>query len=283
MKRAGFALNSAERSITLNRKRPDLALRPQDPQSPTDKNAKRDAAQQDVLMREVDEALRQDELSGFFKSWGIPLIAIVVIGLAGLGGYLWWDHTRQQAAAERGEKMIVAIDELEVGNLKDADSHLAEIAAQGGTASAVAATLIRAGIALEEGRTDDALKLYEQVSADKAAPQPYRDLAAIRAVAASFDTTEPQAVIDRLKALATPGNPWFGVAGELVGMAYLKQGKEELAGPLFASMARDEDLPESLRARSRQLAGLLGVDAIDDVIEAKAKPGESGDAASAGE
>ena len=29
----------------------------------------------------------------------------------------------------------------------------------------------------------------------------------------------PQRVIDRLKPLATPGNPWFGSAGELVAMA----------------------------------------------------------------
>ena len=75
----------------------------------------------------------------------------------------------------------------------------------------------------------------------------------------------------RLKALAVPGNPWFGSAGELVGMAYLKQGKPDLAGPLFASISRDKDTPETLRRRARQLAGLLGVDAIDDVAKAAAE------------
>jgi hypothetical protein len=48
-------------------------------------------------------------------------------------------------------------------------------------------------------------------------------------------------------------------------MAYLKQGKEELAGPLLAAIAKDEDVPQTLRSRSRQLAGLLGYDAVADV------------------
>ena len=64
--------------------------------------------------------------------------------------------------------------------------------------------------------------------------------------------------------LAVPGKPWFGPAGELLGLAYLKQGNEKLAGPLFASIARDKDAPETLRRRARQMAGVLGVDAIDD-------------------
>ena len=83
---------------------------------------------------------------------------------------------------------------------------------------------------------------------------------------------KPEDVVVRLKPLAVPGNPWFGSAGELLGMAYLKQGHKDLAGPLFATIARDKDTPDSLRARIRQMAGLLGFDAIDDI----AKPSQDG-------
>src|SRR5690606_23932546 len=67
------------------------------------------------------------------------------------------------------------------------------------------------------------------------------------------------------------GQSWFGSAGELVGMAYLKQDKKELAGPLFAEIAKDESVPGSLRSRARQLAGLLGYDAVVDVDAALAE------------
>lgn len=242
-----------------------MALRPQS--SKPDKAAKRKAAEQDVFVREVDEALRQDEMAGWFNRYGLPVIAIVVVSLGALGGWLWWQHSQQQAAEERGEQFVVALDQLEAGNLASADERFATIAQEGGGASAAAAMLMQAGIALEQDRRDAALKLYGQVATDADAPQPYRDLALVRQVAANFDEMEPQEVIDRLKPLAAPGNPWFGVAGELVGIAYLKQDKPDLAGPLFAQIARDEETPQSLRGRARQLAGVLGVDAIDDAME----------------
>lgn len=218
-------------------------------------------------MREVDDALRQDEMTGFFQRYGKPVIGVVVIGLLGLAGYLWWEHSSKQSAGERGEKLVMALDEVEGGNLGAADKKLAPLAAEGG-ASAAAAKLTRAGIALRQDRLADAVKLYGEVAADESAPKAFRDLATVREVASNFDAMDPQKVVDRLKPLAVPGNPWFGNAGELVGIAYLKQGKNNLAGPLFAQIARDEQSPETLRRRARQMAGLLGVDAIDDVAKA---------------
>ena len=257
-----------------------MALRPNDPDGSSEDPADRKKASQDeVFLREVDDALREDELKNFFARYGIPLIAVVVLGLAGLGGYLWWDHRQNEAAGERSEQFIVALDDLEANRIEDADRKLAAIAQDDAGASSVAAKLLRAGIALHQDKTDEAVRIYGEVAADSDAPQPYRDLATVREVGARFDDMKPQEVIDRLKPLAVPGNPWFGVAGELVGMAYLKQDREDLAGPLFAKIARDEELPQSLRGRARQLAGLLGFDAIEDVVgeKADAEPGEDGE------
>ena len=77
----------------------------------------------------------------------------------------------------------------------------------------------------------------------------------------------PADVVARLQPLAVPGKPYFGSAGELLAMAYLEQGKNREAGALFASIAKDETQPEGLRSRTRQMAGVLGVDAIVDVDE----------------
>lgn len=230
-------------------------------------------------MREVDEAVRQDEMLGLFQRYGKPVIAVVVIGLLALAGYLWWDHSSNQAAGEVGEQFTVALDKLDARNLPAADKELVAVEQKGDDGSATAAKLLRAGIALEQNKQAEAAKLFAEVAADGNAPQPFRDLATIREVSIKFDTLPPQQVVDRLKPLATPGNPWFGNAGELVGIAYMKQNRNDLAGPLFAAISRDKEVPESLKRRTRQLAGLLGVDAIDDV--AKAAGGDAPDAAAA--
>jgi len=223
-------------------------------------------------MREVDDALRQDQVEQFLVRYGKPLLAVVVAALLAFAGYLYWQH-RQRAEAEAGsEQLILALDDLDAGNASGAQAKLAPIAAgSGGTATM--AQIAQAGALLDKGKSADAAKLYSKVAEDSAAPKPLRDLATVREIAAAFDTLPPQTVVDRLSSLAQPGNPWFGVAGEMVGVAYLKQGKAKQAGPLFVKIAKDKTQPDALRARVRQLAGQLGYDAIDDVVSATGEDG----------
>jgi hypothetical protein len=70
-----------------------------------------------------------------------------------------------------------------------------------------------------------------------------------------------------MQPLAIPGEPFFASAGELLGHAYIAQGKTSDAGALFAEIARNEDTPAGARGRLRNLAGIYGVDAVDDVEE----------------
>ena len=238
-----------------------MALVPNRPQTEAEKKA----AQDDVFVREVDDAVRQDQLAYAAKRFGIPLAIAVVLGLLALGGWLIWKETRESAMEEHSEEIIRAIDRIGSGNLDTANKVLDPVVEDGSGGAAASARMLKAGIAIQQGRNAEAAKLFAAIAADSSAPQPLRDLATIREVAVNFDTMKPDDVISRLKLLATPGNPWFGSAGELVGLAYLKQGKRDLAGPLFAAIAKDEGLPDTLRARARQLAGLLGYDAITDV------------------
>ena len=242
-----------------------MALTPEPEPSRADQLAARKDREQEVLLREVDDAVRKEQLDSVFKRYGWSIAGALVLGLAAFGGWLYWSDHQEGQLETRSEKLIAAFDKLEAGQIEQAGKDLAGLSEDSSSATAISAKLARAGIALRDNRQAEAIDLYESIARDDNAPKPHRDLATIRAVAAQFDKLDPQAVIDRLKPLATPGNPWFGSAGELVAMAYLKQGKEELAGPLLAAIAKDEDVPQTLRSRTRQLAGLLGYDAVADV------------------
>lgn len=224
--------------------------------------------QGDAFLREVDDALREDQLHTALQRYSKPVGGVILAGLLGFAGWLWWADHGKEASAQRSEQMTIALDKVEAGRLDAGLKELDPLAKQGGDGSQAAARMMQAGILQQQGKADDAAKAFAAVAADSAAPQAYRDLAAIREVAIRFDSMKPEDVIARLKPLAVPGNPWFGSAGEAVAMAYVRQGRNDLAGPLFASIAKDKDVPESLRSRARQMAGLLGVDAIDDVAKA---------------
>lgn len=248
-----------------------MALPPTNDPDRNNKLANRKAAEQDMLLREVDEAVRQDQTAQFAQRYGKLIVAGLILALVAFGGWLWWDSHREGQLETGSEELVIALDQLEAGNRDAADEELAALAEDGAPAAAAGATMLRAGILIEQGETAEAAEMLLAVADNDDAPQAYRDLATIRAVAATFDTMEPQAVVDRLKPLATPGTPWFGSAGELLAMAYLKQGNNDLAGPLFASIAKDEDVPQTLRSRTRQMAGMLGYDAVVDADQAIAE------------
>lgn len=258
-----------------------MALRPTNPtdQSESGKPEPGDQgkpdATQDILLREVDEAVRQDEMLHVARNYGVPIAAAVVLGLAALAGYLYWQYYQREQAGLVAEQYTVALDRLDAGAAEDARKDLVQLAASNSGAAKASALLSQAAILLGQGKKPEAIKGFAAVAADASTPKPYRDLALIREIATGFDALPPQQVVDRLKPLAVPGNPWFGSAGEMVGLAYLKLNKPELAGPMFAAVAKDKGVPKTIALRARQLAGQLGVDAVDELIKTASEAAEA--------
>lgn len=254
-----------------------MALPPDRSLAPEDKRARAQAAQDDVLLREVDDAVRQDQYAQAAQRYGRSAGAALVVALALFAGYLFWDN-RQDAAHEKdSEALVGALDQVERGNLASASTALDPLIADGSDGPQAAAQLLKAGIAMEQAKPEEAAKIYDAVAANGDAPQALRDLATIRAVTARYDKLAPADVIAQLKPLAVPGNAWFGPAGEMVAMAYLDQGKDAEAGALFAAVSKDKNSSDTLKSRTRQMAGLLGVDAIDDVDTVLERPAAGGE------
>ena len=216
----------------------------------------------EAFMREVDEAVRQDQLLTFWQRFGRWILAAVVIGLLAFAGWLYWQHhstTQSQAVSEEMDKVLSAAAGGGTPDAKQLDA-LTNASQPGFRASAL---LVKAGTAARKGDNKGAIAAYKAMAADNSLDQPYRDLALIRQTVLEFETLQPQQIVDRLKPLAVEGAPWFGSAGELVAIAYMKMRKPELAGPMFAAMAKDPTVPQSIRSRARQMAGLLGIDAVE--------------------
>jgi len=244
-----------------------VALIPGSKKSREEKQEERQSAEDNVLLREIDDAVRQDQYSEFARIYGRPLLALLIVGLIAFGGYLFWESRQEAALESQSEQLVAAMDQAEAGNLDSASKAAAALISDSDGGAAVSAQMLQAGVALDQGDPEKAAELFAAVAANEDAPPILRNMASIRGMTATFDSRDPQEVIDALQPLAIPGEPFFGSAGELVAMAYLEQDKRDEAGALFGEIAKSEDVPETLRARARQMAGLLGVDAIEDVDE----------------
>lgn len=214
----------------------------------------------EAFLREVDDELRRAQLVGFWKRWGRLLVVAIGLGLIAFAGYLWWHQEQKRKAGELGEKLVQAFGSVDTGNDQRATAAFSELKLSGNAGYRTAAMLAEAELALKKGDAKKAADGFAKVAADVNAPKVYRDLALVRQTALQFDSLQPQEVIARLKPLAVAGNPWFASAGEMTAIAYLNENKLDLAGPLFAAIARDEEAPPSSRARASQMAASLGIE-----------------------
>ena len=226
-----------------------------------------------VFLREVDEAVREDQLKNFAARYGLWIFAAVVIGLGSLAGWIFYQNNQSEDSGLRSEEYVAAIDSIRQNNLDGAAKALEPLMEAEQAGYRAAAQVLQANIALEKNDPKKAIEGYGKVIADESLPQPFRDLALIRQTTAEFDTLKPQQVVDRLKRLAVPGNPWFGSAGEMVAISYLNMNKSDLAGPLFGQLAKDDSVPATIRSRALQMAGVEGIDAVElDSDDKKAAP-----------
>lgn len=142
----------------------------------------------EAFLREVDEQVRIDTATRFWKRWGRVVVVAVIAALISFAGYLWWNNNKQVAAGVEGEAMSLALDDLSAGKVAKAEGELAKLATSSTPGYKASAKLALAASKLGKGDVKGAAADYAAVAADTSLAQPYRDLALVRQVAASYDT-----------------------------------------------------------------------------------------------
>ena len=220
----------------------------------------------EAFVREVDENLRRDQAEQFFKKNAPLIVGAVLLLLAAIAGFLYWQNRQAEAAARDSEALVASMEALG-SRQPGAAARLDPLLDSSSEGIAAQAALTKAAALLMKGDKSGAIALYRTLAEDGDQAQPIRDLATVRLTALEFDSIEPAAVVARLEPLAKPDSAWFGSAGEMTGMALIKQNKNKEAGRLFAAIAADKTVPVSIRTRAVQIAGTLGVDASAAIPE----------------
>ena len=213
------------------------------------------------FVREVDENLRRDQAEQFLRKNGPLIVGGLLLLLAAIAGWFYWQDRQAQTAASDAEKLNAVMNDIGTGSEATIAKRIGDLQASSSEGVATQAKLTNAAMLIDQGKKAEAIAIYKAIAEDGGLEQPYRDLATVRQTALEFDTLKPEQVIARLESLAKAGNPWFGSAGEMTAMAMLKQNRTSEAGRMFAAIAADRQVPETIRSRAVQIAGTLGVDA----------------------
>lgn len=224
-----------------------------------------------AFLREVDEELRRDQLARVWRRYGIAAIAALLVALLAFGGWQLWQWQQHKTSGTDGEALSKAFDDLSGGRPEAANAALTKLGGSNVAGYRALAKLAEADVLMEKRDLRGAVSLFAQVAGDASVGQPLRDLALVRQTTAEFDTIKPEVVVSRLRGLAVKDGAWIASAGELVAVSYLRMNRRDFAGRIYAQIARSEGVPKTMQQRAVQMAGVLGVDAVDQVEDMKTK------------
>ncbi len=216
-----------------------------------------DDAATDLLIKEVDEDLRQERLESMWKRYGglfVGASALVVVAVAGFQGWNAWDaKQRQQSSVHFNE----AIQLIEQGKRDQAQTILGKLVADGTSGYRVLAELKLADLRQEAGDLGAAAALYEKVAAS-GAEATYRDVARLKAAYLKLDGADPAAIVTLAEPLAVESSAWRHSAREILALAAAKKGDGAKAADIYRKIADDQAAPQGLRTRAAEMLAALG-------------------------
>lgn len=218
---------------------------------------KNDDAATDLLIKEVDEELRQEQLETLWKRYGSLMIGAavaVVLAVAGTQGWTTWQANQRQ---ESGAKFTEASQLLQQGATDKAAEALTKLTAEGTAGYRVLAELQLGDVKQQAGDLAGAAAIYEKVAAGNA-DAVYRDLATLKAAYLKLDIGDAAQVEKMVERLAVESSAWRHSAREVQALAALKRGESDKAAELFRKIADDPASPQGVRARAAEMLAAVG-------------------------
>ena len=121
----------------------------------------------DTFLREVDENLRRDQMRDFGKKYGGWLIGGVVLFLAAVGGWLYWQDRQRAEAAEDSEALAQIYTDIGTNKMATVPQRLDTLSNEGGDVVRASALFARAAIAIEQNDRKLAAAKYHEIAADE--------------------------------------------------------------------------------------------------------------------
>ena len=102
-----------------------------------------------------------------------------------------------------------------------------------------------------------AIALYDGIAKDGNVDLLYRDLATVLWGLQALDTSDAQAIIDRMAPITQVQNPWHCSAIEVTAIAHLKAGDRAAARTDYQRLTDDLTAPQGMRARAAEMVAAL--------------------------
>lgn len=220
---------------------------------------------------EVQAAIKQERLENFLKNYGGYILALAlaaVLGTAASAGYRAWkeDSTGAQTA------------ELAPVLMKNDPKELTDIAQKMASGLNMVALFEAADTYLEQGKTNEALKIYAEVAQKKGLDDVYRQLAMFMIVRLDPSMAAQSKLESLHKIYGDEKNPWRNHA-RFEAALILAHDLEQYADArsYLADLIQRADVPDTLKQKATSLDVLYALKAqVQDKTQAEQNKNQSG-------
>jgi len=208
------------------------------------------------LFDEVDEEVRREQLKKLWDKYSIVFIALMVLVVAGVGGWRGYQYLEGKKAAEAGAAFEKAAELSDQDKHADAEKAYTELAAKAPSGYRTLARL-RAAAEMAPGDVKAAAKMYDDIAADRSIGAEWQDLAKIRAAGLLVDSASYADMQQRLESSATPKSTFRHTARELLALSAWRNSDMTATRKWLDAINEDGETPPGLRSRAEALQALL--------------------------
>ena len=208
------------------------------------------------LFDEVDEDVRRDQLKKLWDQYSIYIIAGALLIIAAVGGWRGYQYLEAKKAAEAGAAFGKAVELSEQDKHAEAEAAFTSLATSAPWGYRM---LARLRAAAEAARHDPqaAVKMYDDIAADRSIGASEQELAKVRAAGLLLDTATYPTMLERLEAEAGSSGTFRHTAREMLALSAWRANDTSAARKWLDLIANDGDTPSSRRTRAESLQALL--------------------------
>ena len=210
------------------------------------------------IFQEVDEEVRRDRYSKFWKDYGGYIIAVAVAVVLGTTASVGWQEYTTQRQQEDSDRFAAAAALAAEGKQLEAAEAFRMLVAEAQEGYALLSRFRSVDALKEAGDTSGAVAVLEAIAEDEGVDALYRDLATLLSIMHVLDDDDPNELRTRLIPLIAIDGAWRHSARELSAALALRIGDKEFAKSEFKKLADDLMAPSGVRSRAAEILQILG-------------------------
>ena len=209
------------------------------------------------VIRDVDEDLRQQQLSNLWKKYGKFLIGGIVALILFVTGNVvyksYWEGEYETLSSD----FDVAMELAEQDEIVKASQAFDALLKSGVSGYEVLGLFNQVKLHLDVDEKDKAVELYDYFYEHGTSDIAYRELAQLQAVMLLVDSADYDVIKQRVEKIAYAQSTWRFLALEMQAISALKFDKKAEAREILDKIEQDLEAADDVRARAQQLKSII--------------------------